>query len=375
MFWHLFSNRLKILVHDKQLLFWTFLFPVILSTLFFLAFSKISSAEVFEPIPVVYIEQTEEDPYFVQTLESVSEGEEALLILEKQEKEEVAKQKLEKDEIKGYIMGKKLVVKENGMDQTILREFLQMYEQKKSTIEEIALLNQGKVTPQIIEEIMLTQDFIQRVSYSRENPDSTVNYFYTLITMACFYGGLWGIKEIRDIQANQSSRAVRINIAPVHKLKTLLCNLVATTLTNFASILLLLFYLIMVLKIDFGSQLALVIVSCLIGCITGIGMGMLIGVICKKQEDTKSGILTLVTMLGNFLAGMMYIDMKYIIHTYVPIIGYLNPCNLLTDAFYSLYYYDTYTRFGINLGILSIFALLFVMSTYFVIRRQKYESL
>jgi ABC-2 type transport system permease protein len=72
---------------------------------------------------------------------------------------------------------------------------------------------------------------------------------------------------------------------------------------------------------------------------------------------------------------MMYQDMKYIIATNAPIVAYLNPVNLLTDAFYSLYYYDTYTRYALNMGILGAFIVVFCAATYMIIRRQKYASL
>ena len=72
---------------------------------------------------------------------------------------------------------------------------------------------------------------------------------------------------------------------------------------------------------------------------------------------------------------MMFLDMKYIVAQRLPILSYLNPVNLLTDAFYSLYYYDTLTRYLLNIGILGIFIVIFCAGTYFIIRRRQYASL
>ena len=60
MFWHLYKNRVKVLLHNRYLLFWICLFPIILGTLFNLAFSNITEmAESFDTLDVVIT--TEED--------------------------------------------------------------------------------------------------------------------------------------------------------------------------------------------------------------------------------------------------------------------------------------------------------------------------
>ena len=43
MFWQLYQYRLKRLVNDKVQLFWTAMFPIVLGTFFYLAFSGIST--------------------------------------------------------------------------------------------------------------------------------------------------------------------------------------------------------------------------------------------------------------------------------------------------------------------------------------------
>ena len=42
---------------------------------------------------------------------------------------------------------------------------------------------------------------------------------------------------------------------------------------------------------------------------------------------------------------MMGVTLKYVIDKNVPIINLINPNNLITDGFYSLYYYDTLDRY------------------------------
>ena len=42
MFWHLYKYRLKVLFKEKVLLFWTGIFPIVLGTFFYMAFSDIT---------------------------------------------------------------------------------------------------------------------------------------------------------------------------------------------------------------------------------------------------------------------------------------------------------------------------------------------
>ncbi len=67
--------------------------------------------------------------------------------------------------------------------------------------------------------------------------------------------------------------------------------------------------------------------------------------------------------------------MKYIVDKNIPIVNKLNPASMITDGFYSLYYYDTLDRFFFNIASLLIFALIMITISYFSLRRQKYDSI
>ena len=104
-------------------------------------------------------------------------------------------------------------------------------------------------------------------------------------------------------------------------------------------------------------------------------MGLAIGTILKTNENVKTGIVIAVTMLGCFLSGMMGITMKYIIDTNAPIINKINPASMITDGFYSLYYYDTLDRYYFNIISLLIFSIIMILISYTSLRRQKFENL
>ena len=84
MFKHIYLYRLKTLIRDRETLFWTLFFPIILGTFFFLGLSGISGAGQFDPIDtaVVVDSNWEQDEDFRATLRALSTGESPLFDLQ-----------------------------------------------------------------------------------------------------------------------------------------------------------------------------------------------------------------------------------------------------------------------------------------------------
>jgi ABC-2 type transport system permease protein len=72
---------------------------------------------------------------------------------------------------------------------------------------------------------------------------------------------------------------------------------------------------------------------------------------------------------------MNYAEIKFIIETAAPPLALVNPVRWMTDAFYALYYFDTYNRYMENVFGMAILTLIFSAATYLVIRRRKYVSI
>jgi ABC-2 type transport system permease protein len=375
MFLFNYRYRLKCILRDRQLMFWTLLFPILLATLFNLALSNISSAEEFIKVPVAVVENDELDanPSFTAALDDTDE----LFAVQYTTRPE-AEALLKDNQITGYIVFEpdlNLVVNRSGLNQTIIRGFLDDFMQSSATIVTVITENPTALDNGIIAGVSSRSEYLTAVSASQSNPDPIVNYFYTLIAMTCLYGGFLGLKEVVAIQADLSDVGARINLAPTNKLAVFMSSMLAATTIQLAELLILLAFIIGVLGISFGDQLSYIALTCVVGSLTGVTFGAFIASVIKKGEGFLTGILIASTMTMCFLAGMMYADMKYIVTTRIPILAYLNPANLITDSFYALYYYNTHTQFFTDILLLCGFTVLFSTITYFVLRRQKYASL
>ncbi len=377
---HVFINRLKCLVRDRQLMFWTFLYPLIIASLFGLAFSNISSAEQFKSIPIAVVNNAEytANDAFQAALDSVSDANpesENQLFHITLESQEAAEADLKSNAVTGYILldgGMQVVVKDSGLYQSIIKQFVDSYLQTASAYEKIVSLNPGAAQSFHFSD---ASGYVKETAPGKTDPSSTLVSFFALIAMSCLFGGFWGIKQITDHQANLSPQGARVNLAPVHKLKALGASLLAAVAIQFLSTLLLIAYLAFAIHVDFGSQTPYVILTGFMGSVTGVLFGAFIGSVTTKSEGFKTAILICVSMLCSFLAGMMMMSIKYTVTHAVPALSFINPANLITDAFYSLYYYSTYDRFYLNISLLAGFSLLFYLVVYFSTRRQKYASI
>lgn len=380
MFLHIFITRFKCLTRNKELMFWTLVFPLILGTFFNLAFSNLNSAESFNPIDIAVVNDAgyRQNTSFQGAVTAASSGDSRIFNLTEAASREEADQLLEDGNIKGYFVADgqvQLFVKSSGLQQSIMKSFADQYQQTAATVEQILRTNPQALQNGLLQELGVQRQIVTEVAASSAAPNNVLNYFYSLIAMACLYGSFFGLQEVTDIQADLSARAARINMSPVHKLKAFIAGLSAALVIQFAEILILIAYLAFVLHVDFGPRTGYVLLTAFVGCLLGLSFGSLISAIVKKSEGMKTAILISVTMAGSFLAGMMMLNMKYIIEDKAPILSYLNPVNLLTDAFYALYYYDTMGRYLQNLILLGAFTAVFCLGTYAIIRRRKYASL
>lgn len=394
MFIQNFKYTLKILFKNKMLIFWTFAFPIILGTLFQMAFSDIEKSESFQVIDIAIVENDsfENNPLFKESFKALgdSKNEDRLFNIQYTSNLEEANKLLDKDKIVGYLLLEerpKVVVKKSGVNQTILKyvteEIIQQEDIIKTLVENKMMESslQGEEINSFYEELYI--EALEMMNTSRTNiKDTTSDHlsytmieFYTLIAMACLYGGILGMVAINQNLANMSSNGKRVAISPVSKMKLVFSSALASYVTQLIGIILLFIYTIVVLKVDYGTHLLQVILLSLAGCFAGLSLGIAISCLVKQGENVKTGIIISVTMVGCFLSGMMGITMKYIIDKNIPILNQINPANMITDGFYSLYYYDTFDRFFKNFIGLIIFSLIMILLSIYSLRRQKYDSI
>lgn len=388
-----FKYSLKTLFRNRLLVFWTFAFPIIMATLFNVAFSNISNSIKFDAIDIAIVQNDdfEQNQTFKTVFRELSdESSENRMFNTKYVSQEEADKLLKDEKIVGYMKlegdNPKVTFVKNGMNQTIFKYVVEEIAQKDNMITNIVNQEIAKETINgnqnvDINEIVhkasqIAQEENAKIKdVSNKKLDVYMVEFYSLIAMACLYGGIFGMNVIDKNLANMSNKGKRISVSPMKKSKLLISSLLAGYFAQLLGIALLFAYTMFALKVDYGDNIGLIILLAAVGSFAGLSVGVAISSFIKANENTKIGILIAFTMLWVFLAGMMGVSTKYQVDKNVPILNKINPANMITDGYYSLYYYDTLNRYIFNVSSLLIFAFVLIIVSIFSLRRQKYDSI
>lgn len=206
MFLHNLKYNIKILFKNKVLIFWTFAFPIILGIFFYMAFSNIEKDEMLQvfDIAIVDDEEYQKQEIYKKTFEELSnDNNKDKLFNIKYTTKEDAENLLENGDIEGYIIFKNnqenITIKENGINQTILKYISSEIEQNTKiindlTAKELANGNSNDIT-QIVNQIVskINNEKVNLVNISNSNLSYMQIEYYTLIAMACMYGGMLGL--------------------------------------------------------------------------------------------------------------------------------------------------------------------------------------
>lgn len=387
MFWHNFKYTLKIVLRDHAIIFWTFAFPLILATFFFLAFSNITSSESLDIInlAVVNNEAWKDDQIFRAALQELSdESSDDQLFNTKYVSRAEAEQLLESDEIAAYLLLEEsaqntqspaspqiptIFTSKSNIDSTIVQSVVESIAEQASIITTVLQEN-----PAALKDLAKAEK-ANIVDQSSSNLDYVMIEYYTLIAMICLYGGIIGMVAVNQLLADMSMSGRRIAISPARKSTLVFAALCASYLIQLVAVALLFLFLIFVLHVDFGTHLPLIILLALIGSLAGLALGVLLATTIKSTANTKVGLILAITMFGCFLAGMMGITMKYLVDTNLPLLNRLNPANLITDGLYSLYYYDTFDRYWGNIITLVIISFVMISISVYSLRKEQYDRL
>lgn len=389
MFWHNFKYSLKTLLKNKMLLFWTFAFPIVLGTFFYMAFSNIEKTETLDAFDIAIVNNNDfnENILFKEAFKSLSDKtNDNYLFNIKYVNLNEAKNLLGEEKIVGYLYfsndNVNVTVNSSGIDETVLRFVTNELLSKKEMINTLVEVNYAKaVSDADLNEIykeainIINNSDVTLNNISNKNLSYTNIEYYTLIAMSALYGAMISITVINYKLPNMNSVGKRCSISPLNKKTLLISSLLASYLVQIVGLLILFIFMLLVMHVDFGNNGLLVLLLGLVGSLTGLSLGIFIGSVIKTNENAKTGILISITMLWCFLSGMMGITMKYVIDKNVPIINKINPAALLTDGFYALYYYDTFNRYVMDVISLVIISLVLILLSLGSLRRQKYDSI
>lgn len=382
MFFHNLKYSLKSLIKNKGLLFWTFLFPLLMATLFNMAFGNWVESEKFKSIDIAIVKNSyyEDNEVAKRVFESISSGKDRMFNIT-YVNDDVALKLLNDDKIAGYIEyydgGTDITVKSNGVSATIIKSVvdeIDTYNVMFNDLIEKEMASSFDIDKAVTAAIKKFENIqVKTKDTSIKKLDIAVIEYYSLLSMTCLYGGFIALTCISNSLASISSRGKRVEVAPTKKSVIILSSLLSSFIVQMIGALLLLAYLKLIGVNLYANVLGLMVVTVL-GVLAGIALGLLISVVNNKSEGVKFGIIIAVSMACSVLAGLTGVSLKYVVDSNFPILNKINPAAMITDGLYALYYEDI-SRFNYNMISLIIFVVVLVFISVVSLRRKKYDSI
>ncbi len=383
----LFILNLKKLLKNKVLIFWTLLFPVILSTIFHMVFEGIKNKDNFETMKVNYVVDNfnpYDEPFLIDEILKKAEYERNL---EGNEKEIIkvfnlkkttlveAEAAFKKDKtVYLYKENDKFIIKarKQTMSTLVLQSYLDDYS------------NMIKVSNLLVEESNGTLTFNQALmkhlssysyTYYLESGDKSLdyisNYHYTVVAMAIIYGAFLAFEQAKIFRPNSFAFAKRVYVSGASKTKLLISAILTSFLVQVLVVAIFLLILNFIFKITF-TNLGLALLAVLLGIALVNIKGFFFGIVFNKlSQNAVTAIIILIGTLGGFLSGMMIPTIKYLINVNMPIFSYLNINSLISDSFVRLDF-GNMTKYWLNiLSMVIISVVLFTLTIIKFIKEDK----
>lgn len=391
---NVFKGALMVLTRKRELFIWSLAFPILLSTMFMLMFANLDDATAFDPVATAVVADAhyDEATAFSSVIDELGEeGDDQLLDIRTFATVDEARNALTAGEVIGIVSVEadetpKLAVSPNsgglGVEQigrTILDTVMNTYVRNADLLASLAADNPlALADPDLVEEALTHGNATAQVSLTHSTPVQSVRYYYALLGMAALFCGQVGMLAICETQPNLTPLGARRAIGATSRGKTLVATLAASWAISFACLLVAFLFIRFVVGVDFAGREGMCVVAIAVAALFATSLGTLLGSLPKVGFGVKTGLLTGLTCLLSLFAGLYgepCMDLADQIAREAPVLAAVNPAKVVTDAFYSLYYYDSLVPFAEKAGILLIMTVvLFAVSALFV-RRQRYASL
>lgn len=380
MFVHLFQYRIKSLLRGKVILFWSLIYPILLSILFFITFgSHIGENSTFEmaDVAVVTTDKAFIEGDFLEVISTVEYSENNRMFQVHECDETTAKDMLSKGEVIGIVYlseDLKIEVTGSGLYQSILKIFTDSY--KRNVAIYTDLYTEAPEKAEAVNAVITeTRDYLHNVSIAGADADSDINYFYAIIAMTCMFGCFIGVQLGNELEANASPLAARKCMSSAHRLTIIVADMLAAFVLDYVNIMIVTVFVKYVLGINICNEPVPYLLVCAFGSIIGVAIGQFTTIIARGKQGLQIALSLTFSLTSCFLGGLMVSGMEHLVAKHAPIINVINPAALISNAFYCLANYSDYRRVRISIITLGMEAVVLTLCSYLSARRIRHADI
>lgn len=415
-----FKYTIVTLFRTPSIMIWALAFPIILSSCFVMMFEGLQSDATLDPIPVIVVDdqQYRDSEAFRTYVETLSDEEGLLDIrfeptladakdaLAASEKAEAGAQAIvatdaedgesASSEYEGFFVQAVISLDGEGLpgviissvadptDLSLLKrqlivEMMDLYRSRASMVEGIIETDPMKMAdPAFVSSLFSIPDITEKVQLTANAPLESVRYYYALLGMAALMGGQGALAAVLALLPNAEALGARRSVSGLSRARSLAGTMLGSWAVSFVCLIIAYVYMRVVCDVDFGGRDAMSLLTIAVSALAATALGAAIAVIPKVPNPAKGGILTGITCFAALFAGLYgqpTMRLADSVSAAFPAAELVNPAVQISQAFYSLMYYDSYLPCLMHLGVLLIMVVVLFALSASSLRRVRYASL
>ncbi len=339
----------KNLFRDFGFSFWSLIYPLILVSFFYVAFSGLTNIK-YEDINVG-VEKENPIIYILDNIDMIN-------VYEFNKEEAV--EKIELGDLDGFIdMDFNISVKKSGINQTII----------KSIVDQVKQMNASNIA---LERFDFSVNYIGE---KEQKANGILVIFYSMIAMVTAYSIFAGVETVSLAQGNLTNIGARLNVTPLKKMNFILAGTIIGIILNLFANVILLLYIRYILKMNLFTEIKYSFIFIMLGNLFGISLGIFIGASNKKSIGVKTLISIATMLILSFLSGLMSPDVKIMLDRKIPILGKVNPVGIISNNLYRINLLENTKDIGSGIFILIAYSVILVFGSYMFLRGRNYDSI
>ncbi|RSX55755.1 multidrug ABC transporter permease [Bifidobacterium dolichotidis] len=421
--WQTFLITMKTNLREKSALFWLFVFPIALATMFNGMFANLGEAYDIHPQPIAVVQDRAycANPFtqtFItaisrntQQLESssacapntvqqrpqtqtlidahpVATTHEAIDLLKHDDGILGYIQTNTKGELSLTISASTAIKAEGIQDASDVHTGLSIINTALASFNQIlqGVTAVGQQNPQLLANPQFHEQLIKRatasvtheVTLTNFKPEEAARFFYALLGMAALMSMSFAINAVALCQANLSALGLRRSMSPQPKYRQLCGIFLASWLCCSIALIVSVAYIRFVCHVSVGGREGLAVISCIAAAFLATAMGILIGALPNLSLNVKTGIGTMLACILSLFSGLygqFAMELSDQIKRNAPLLATLNPAQQITDLFYDILFYDSVMPFLRTISIVVGMAVICIAGASLMLRRHRYAHL
>lgn len=398
-----FKYLVLALVRDKDMMVWSLAFPIILSTCFIFMFAGLDSIGQTEPVRTVVVQDAAYDgdeafQAFIEGISGGADGEEPLLAVDFAPSREEAASRMEASAQDEHPIEGVLLVSTEGLPQVLLNTASSDDDPQMGSVYQSILVtaadsyaSRRKLVADLMEDdpralanqavadaLSAVEPLTQKVSVTQNAPKESVRYYFALLGFAAVMGAQGSLTAVLWLLPRTSALGARRSVGGTSRLRSLLGTLAACWAVSFLCLVVAYLFMRFVAGVDFAGRDLLCLAALAASSLMATALGAAIAVLPRLNSGAKAGLLTAFVCIAALFAGLYgqpTMELADTVAAACPASQWVNPAVQVSQAMFSLMYYDTLAPFFTHIAVLLVMAAVLLVCSAAALRRQRYASL